>query len=661
MRPLEKKLYRVALFILAFSLFPSISISAVSYIILVPLLLYSLRFYKNVDVWRQLPTSTYMLMGLLVSGGISLFLNQEILGNPIKQWGALKYLFVGAFSVYPFSLYLKSEEKSVLKKMGLLFLITTTAATLSGLVGVLTGFNPLRLSSACHATRNCGMNGMYMSYGYGIGFFLICLIGFALVRGRKKLTSILVINIVGTVLSYARGTLVALMVTLPFILLRYKKKFLFVLYWPLLLLSIWGLYQFNPKVKELISSPQRIESNMIRLSNFEAVFYSFQEKPFFGQGYRNFEYEIGRIKAENEIPYPHFHGHAHNNILEILASVGGVGALFFLLFHFFWIKELLERKDLMARSLVMFPFFVLIAGLFQYTFGDAQNMFFMMLFYPLSQVVLWWDEREISFVKYEAAGNDFVVLDGRRDDLQLTSQEVSFLSHRRLGIGSDGVIFLRSPCKMDYLNSDGKRVAMCGNGLRALTHFIAKHLHLPLEKKETHYQIQLPGGIYKTKLLSENEVEVEMSEFYDTHKFDGMKDLMPLYPAAKEAFYLNSGVPHLLFELSTFKELEELNIVEVGRSLRHHHLFSPEGVNVNFFAHTGENEWSIRTYERGVEDETFACGTGAIALIYALRKDHEGHYTIKTKLHLLKATVKDGCYFLTGPVNKVFEGKVYLS
>ncbi|MEN6618362.1 MAG: diaminopimelate epimerase [Rikenellaceae bacterium] len=219
---------------------------------------------------------------------------------------------------------------------------------------------------------------------------------------------------------------------------------------------------------------------------------------------------------------------------------------------------------------------------------------------------------KIQAYKYQGAGNDFVVIDNRKINLTLSNKMVKFLCDRRFGIGGDGLMLLESSMNYDfsmrYFNSDGGEGTMCGNGGRCLVAFAA---HLGIKN----FEFEAIDGVHSAILLdySAKRCVVEL----------GMIDVKEVNEYSPKSFYLNTGSPHLVIFV---ENLKAVNVIEEGKLWCHHSRF-PGGTNVNFvqggwgrFSIPGSVKLSVRTYERGVEDETFSCGTGATASAIAFHK-----------------------------------------
>ena len=259
----------------------------------------------------------------------------------------------------------------------------------------------------------------------------------------------------------------------------------------------------------------------------------------------------------------------------------------------------------------------------------------------------------ISFYKYQGTGNDFIMVDNRSLSLSLSNEHIRFLCNRHFGIGADGLILLELEpgvdFKMVYYNSDGNQSTMCGNGGRCIVAF-AKQLGLISDK---------------TKFLA---VDGMHEAFIDENEIISLKMLdVKSMELGDDYFYLNTGSPHYVKMVTG---LNQLDIVNEGRKIRYNDRFKQEGTNVNFLEKI-EDELFLRTYERGVEDETFSCGTGvtAAALVAAVKGISTGknNCIIKTKGGILEVSfekvLEQNFYniWLKGSAIRVFQGSVSLS
>ena len=211
----------------------------------------------------------------------------------------------------------------------------------------------------------------------------------------------------------------------------------------------------------------------------------------------------------------------------------------------------------------------------------------------------------LDFTKMNGAGNDFIMIDHRDGSMALSSNQIAKLCDRHRGIGADGLLAVESgetaAYRMRYYNADGHEAEMCGNGARCFTRYMAKLL----KQESGEVSFQTEAGILSGELLGDH-VRLMMS---DPHSIQ-LGQSMQLSGQDYEVHSINTGVPHTVIFV---KDLKEAPVVQVGRELRHHPRFAPAGTNVNFVQILDQSSLAIRTYERGVEDETLACGTGIVA------------------------------------------------
>lgn len=212
----------------------------------------------------------------------------------------------------------------------------------------------------------------------------------------------------------------------------------------------------------------------------------------------------------------------------------------------------------------------------------------------------------LAFYKYSGCGNDFIIIDDRQGHLPPSlASHVHELCHRHEGIGADGVILIQagrhdSDVSIKHYNPDGSAAEQCGNGLRCLV----RCLHDDLGIQKSHFAIATDAGIRLARLFDQ-EIEIELGDstpIQGPFRLDGCPDLI--------AYSLRIGNPHLVLVV---EDLEEINVQSLGRQLRFSPQFHPEGTNVHFATQIGPSQIAVRTYERGVEAETLACGTGCAA------------------------------------------------
>lgn len=264
----------------------------------------------------------------------------------------------------------------------------------------------------------------------------------------------------------------------------------------------------------------------------------------------------------------------------------------------------------------------------------------------------------LRFTKMNGAGNDFVMLDNRAGDLQLTREQIARLCDRHRGVGADGVLLLEpatngADFRMRYYNSDGGEAEMCGNGARCFARF-ADRIAGPL----TNVTFETAAGVIGATVEADG-VRLQMSEPTDLR----LQVDIPLRDRTLHGHFVNSGVPHVVIPVDN---IESVNVNGLGRAVRQHELFAPKGANVNFLSRRGEKSIAIRTYERGVEAETLACGTGVVAsaLVFAAVNDCKGPIGVLVRGgdELSVDFEKCGAQFtdvaLTGPADFAFEGEI---
>ena len=264
----------------------------------------------------------------------------------------------------------------------------------------------------------------------------------------------------------------------------------------------------------------------------------------------------------------------------------------------------------------------------------------------------------LPFSKIEATGNDFIMITvPQAEPLLQRSEWIARLCDRHLGVGADGVIYLRrvgQELHMNYYNSDGNEASMCGNGLRAATILAVQE---GMAEPKQSFFIHAPDGRHEVVALDHQTARVELLINNEGKK--GIPKIAYLPDHFKVLGYINTGVPHLVIQVN--RELTDLQVSEWGRRLRFDPLFAPEGVNVNFLRRVSGNEIEVRTYERGVEEETLSCGTGVTACAMLYRGagfDHSRQLSIFTRGGVLKVLREDGRVFLEGAAHKIFEGHV---
>jgi diaminopimelate epimerase len=256
----------------------------------------------------------------------------------------------------------------------------------------------------------------------------------------------------------------------------------------------------------------------------------------------------------------------------------------------------------------------------------------------------------IHFFKYQGTGNDFVILDNRKHEYSfLNTDQIRRLCDRRFGIGADGLMLLNEKAgydlEMKYFNADGREGSMCGNGARCIIKFA---YHLGIHRND--YKFWAADGDHEGEIDTDGTVSLKMKDVDQIKKSHG-------------DFILNTGSPHYV---KLVNDVMEADVYKKGRDIRYSKDFEQDGINVNFVEQAGEDEIIVRTYERGVEDETYSCGTGVVAAALVCYHNENGFNEVEVKtlggsLSVEFDRLDDDHYtniWLSGPAEKVFEGKV---
>jgi diaminopimelate epimerase len=257
---------------------------------------------------------------------------------------------------------------------------------------------------------------------------------------------------------------------------------------------------------------------------------------------------------------------------------------------------------------------------------------------------------QLEFYKYQGTGNDFVMIDNRSNSFpKENTQLVAHLCDRRFGIGADGLILLDTDATTDfrmvYYNSDGNLSSMCGNGGRCLVAFAKK---LNVIQNETTFMAT--DGLHHATVGADGIVSLQM---IDVAEIKNTQDYS----------FLNTGSPH---HVQIVEDLQHFNVKENGAAIRYGNLYGQAGSNINFVKKIDETTFSLRTYERGVEDETLACGTGATAVAIAMNatgqtNSNEINLNVeggKLAVSFDKVNEKYTNVFLKGPAEFVFKGTI---
>ncbi len=256
-----------------------------------------------------------------------------------------------------------------------------------------------------------------------------------------------------------------------------------------------------------------------------------------------------------------------------------------------------------------------------------------------------------TFYKYQGTGNDFILIDNRLQQFNHQQPElIARLCDRRFGIGADGIMFLQVKEAFDfemvYYNADGKPSSMCGNGGRCIVAF-AKFLGLI--DRETNF-LAVDGPHYAKISEKGDWVSLQMIDV-NTIKHDN------------KAYVLDTGSPHYV---ELVENLEQKNVFQDGFAIRNNSIYQQDGININFVEPRGDG-FFVRTFERGVEDETYACGTGATAVALTMAKHQQKTGAVFTPIKVLGGDLSvkfnyDGKtfsdIFLEGPAVQVFSGEI---
>lgn len=255
----------------------------------------------------------------------------------------------------------------------------------------------------------------------------------------------------------------------------------------------------------------------------------------------------------------------------------------------------------------------------------------------------------LHFYKYQATGNDFVMIDNREGKIHLTKEQIVRICDRKFGVGADGLMLIEKHpnlnFNLEYFNSDGSQ-SLCGNGSRAAVHFASQ---LGLVNGKTVFEAY--DGPHDAELLPAEIIRLKMSDVNGVKTFG-------------DDFFINTGSPHYIRFVTN---LQQYPVFEEGKKIRYSEAFKPGGTNVNFVELLSDNRIYVRTYERGVENETLSCGTGVTAAALAASvKGYTSPVFIKTLGGDLSVEFKSGQsgtfseIFLVGPAKMVFEGHLEL-
>lgn len=268
---------------------------------------------------------------------------------------------------------------------------------------------------------------------------------------------------------------------------------------------------------------------------------------------------------------------------------------------------------------------------------------------------------ELQFTKMQGAGNDFIMIDNRNGIVNDNDKValVQKISPRATAVGADGVVFLENDpehdAKWDFYNADGSSAEMCGNAARCFSLYAHKKGIF-----ENSFSFRTIAGTISGELSGENRAKVKLTDAPLPEKIESLD----INDTKHDLYFINTGVPHALMVVD---DIEDIDLKNTGAAVRYHDHFAPAGTNVNFIAKDGETVL-IRTYERGVEDETLACGTGSVAAAIVAEDAFNlcSPVAVKTRsgdtLNISYAKTPTGIsdIYLEGPAVVVYEGKLKL-
>lgn len=257
---------------------------------------------------------------------------------------------------------------------------------------------------------------------------------------------------------------------------------------------------------------------------------------------------------------------------------------------------------------------------------------------------------KINFYKYQGTGNDFIIIDNRSTNIALNKEQIRKACDRHFGIGADGLMLMNTKpgydFEMKYYNADGNESTMCGNGGRCMVSFANS---MGIHKDE--YCFLAIDGMHKANIDEHGWINLKMNDVHNLAKDNG-------------AFILNTGSPHYVKPVS---DARDCDVVGEGKEIRYSKHYADEGINVNFVSND-ERSIYVRTYERGVEDETLSCGTGVTAAALVFAHNDKGFNRIEVQTpggHLAVEfdKIDDDNFekiWLCGPAAFVFKGEMEL-
>lgn len=383
----------LTLIVLTLGSFLSISFLGLSHLLVIPAFIYFYYFgYQEIN--RKLRWSTFFLFLLVFILVVSILVNYSDYQFPGPKFGKIKYFIAALLGITPFYFFIKNKlsEKKV-KILFYLLMFSSCLAHLMGIIGLYSGYNLLKGESV-HAMRSSGMFGNVMTYGYQTSWLVILIAGIYLFSPKiKKVLPRFVwllwfaVSALGLYYSYTRGamfgTLVALSLLFFFLGNRALKRsaylILIVLVVVVSIIMTGGMGGNNRFLMNY-----KVQSNQIRLVQYQTAFAVFKDKPLIGVGWERFSEVSADYKRKLNLGFESFQSHAHNNYLEILASSGLFALIAFLMWIIFWGWEIYRRGDLFGKIFLGFLVSFNISGLFQCTMTDGENLFFLLGLYSIS-------------------------------------------------------------------------------------------------------------------------------------------------------------------------------------------------------------------------------------------------------------------------------------
>lgn len=374
------------LMVLALGLVTSTTLLSLSHILM---LLPGLYFLSKAD-YKKFSGSSWALLLLTILIVLSVIVNQDIAIKGYRPIFKAKYFLFGFLSLAPFAWYLKNHYNE--KKISWLlyaFCIATAVSTLCGLCGTFFGYIPLVSKVVPVSGRYGGLFGMVMNYAHNMSYFLIIILGLLLNHKITKkwinikfLVAIFVICIIGFYFSYTRGAWLAFLAGVPFYFFKKQKAYF--------LSIVAGLFILGASIYFLAgANVVRPQSEVERMSQWKSAIKAFEERPVLGYGYLNFEEHSSLIKQRYDIEAAYFRSHAHNNLLEILASTGILGFCAFLAWLFLWFKEMYKADDVISDIGVSFIVVLVVGGLTQSTISLGINLFFIIAAWSITVAFQW--------------------------------------------------------------------------------------------------------------------------------------------------------------------------------------------------------------------------------------------------------------------------------